>query len=284
MSSSPRPILKRSETHQSPPTAPRYPRSSLLHNSSSPPHGVHFPPSPTLTRTFSAYSSTHYDRSPIVVTPNSCALPERGCPGRTYTLDDPAPQPRQSNWRSGAHNGRHLHPRAVAPAYRASSYEDDDSEDNDSQRTSSRTYSIVPPLIPDLSSESEESDGPVSSSPEPAQYPTPSSYHHPPHSMPIVAPSHPPIPHAPYMPYSTADHHQAYFANSPNALSFLPHPPSPKDEGQKARRRKQRDQSRSREERHARRVADESYKSLSVCKALSNCSLDDSEDGCLGGF
>src|ERR1700728_3993766 len=87
---SPRPILKRSEsTHeQSPQATPRYPRASVLHKTP-PSHGVHFPPSPnSLAQTFSAYSPSLYDRSPIVVSPNSCALPERGCPGRTYTLDD----------------------------------------------------------------------------------------------------------------------------------------------------------------------------------------------------
>lgn len=48
---------------------------------------VHFPPSPIISKTFVAHSPSAYDRSPIVVVPNSCALPERGCPGRTYTLD-----------------------------------------------------------------------------------------------------------------------------------------------------------------------------------------------------
>jgi hypothetical protein len=48
---------------------------------------VHFPPSPIISKTFVAHSPSTYDRSPIVVVPNSCALPERGCPGRTYTLD-----------------------------------------------------------------------------------------------------------------------------------------------------------------------------------------------------
>ena len=48
---------------------------------------VHFPPSPIISKTFAAHSPSTYDRSPIVVVPNSCALPERGCPGRTYTLD-----------------------------------------------------------------------------------------------------------------------------------------------------------------------------------------------------
>jgi len=48
---------------------------------------VHFPPSPIISKTFVAHSPSTYDRSPIVVVPNTLALPERGCPGRTYTLD-----------------------------------------------------------------------------------------------------------------------------------------------------------------------------------------------------
>ena len=109
---SPKPILKRSATE--PPN-----RS----------HGVHFPPSPA-TRTYSAHSAAAYDRSPIVVTPNNCALPERG--GRTYTLEESQP-------RRGISFARDFHPRALAFA-------------------SSR--SPVPQLIPDVSSsESEESDG-----------------------------------------------------------------------------------------------------------------------------
>ncbi|KAI0691069.1 hypothetical protein BC835DRAFT_136124 [Cytidiella melzeri] len=47
---------------------------------------VRFPPRATLvTRTFLAHPSEDYDRSPIVVVPNACRLPERGCPGRTYS-------------------------------------------------------------------------------------------------------------------------------------------------------------------------------------------------------
>lgn len=44
--------------------------------------------SETLTRTFLAHSPAIYDRSPIVVAPNKCRLPERGCPGRTYLPGD----------------------------------------------------------------------------------------------------------------------------------------------------------------------------------------------------
>lgn len=68
----PRPILKRN-----PSTLDRERKQAV----------VHFPPSPIISKTFMAHSPSTYDRSPIVVVPNSCALPERGCPGRTYTLD-----------------------------------------------------------------------------------------------------------------------------------------------------------------------------------------------------
>ena len=47
---------------------------------------AHFPPpgqEPT-----ARYSGVDYDRSPIVVQTNVCALPERGCPGKTYFEDD----------------------------------------------------------------------------------------------------------------------------------------------------------------------------------------------------
>jgi len=46
------------------------------------PH-VHFPPTPSLTSTHIADSPRTYDRAPISISPNLCALPERG--GRVYT-------------------------------------------------------------------------------------------------------------------------------------------------------------------------------------------------------
>jgi hypothetical protein len=232
-----------------------------------------------------------YDRSPIIVSPNTCALPERGCPGRTYTLDDPTSQSSPTNWRPKAQNGRHLHPRAVAFREQSSDVDEDaDEDDDEAQRTPTHIFPVLPSLIPDLSSESDESDGFTSPPPESAIYHNPASYFPPPHPNPIIAPSHPPIPYAAHCSISYSnDGPQAYFSGSPAALSFLPHPTS-SDEGQKARRRKQRsrDQSRSRDEKLAssdpRRGADGSYKSLSVCRALANCSLEGPDDGCLGGF
>ena len=128
--SSPRPILKRSTPS---PHAPTH---------------VHFPPSCSLTSTFTAHSPTAYDRSPIHVTPNHCALPERGCPGRTYAIDDDLHRLR---------SGRDLHPRALAQSFVLPPYRKTLANDDDGQRTPTLAYHL-PALVPDLSSESEESD------------------------------------------------------------------------------------------------------------------------------
>ncbi|KLO20431.1 hypothetical protein SCHPADRAFT_6061 [Schizopora paradoxa] len=98
MSRPARPILKRnSETSSSS-------GMSVSLYGSSPSPKVHFPPSTSLTSTYTAHSASVYDRSPIQVSPNACALPERGCPGRTYMLDASAyddgvsPPPSPSNY------------------------------------------------------------------------------------------------------------------------------------------------------------------------------------------
>ncbi|KAI0305917.1 hypothetical protein B0F90DRAFT_1814753 [Multifurca ochricompacta] len=124
---------------------------------------VHFPPSPTLTRTFFAYSSSAYDRSPIVVLPNTCALPARGCPGRTYIPGCTASSPPNSSPNSHTHKtvmkakGKHMHPRRALGLGLGSEPTPD--------RTTTSSV-IPPPLVPDLSSESDESDGFTSSPPE----------------------------------------------------------------------------------------------------------------------
>lgn len=116
---------------------------------------VHFPPSPTLTRTFLAYSPSAYDRSPIVVPPNACALPARGCPGRTYipgctpsSALSPSPRLRTSKDALKA-GGRHIHPRRVVGFALVPGPTSD----------TLASTSDVPHLVPDLSSESDESDG-----------------------------------------------------------------------------------------------------------------------------
>ncbi|CAE7204197.1 unnamed protein product, partial [Rhizoctonia solani] len=90
---------------------------------------VHFPTAKRdLVKTRVTHSPASYDRSPIVVAPNSCALPARGCPGRTYAPDA---------------IGRSMHP--SAPRRRPST--------------------PCPGLVPDEGS-SDDSDGLISPPPE----------------------------------------------------------------------------------------------------------------------
>ena len=84
----PRPILKRPGVPIEAPV-PRTESKQLLHIDP----GlfqplVRFPSTSSLTCTFLVHSPSSYDRSPITVTPNKLALPERGCPGRTYLPGD----------------------------------------------------------------------------------------------------------------------------------------------------------------------------------------------------
>jgi hypothetical protein len=164
----PRPILKHNRTT----LPPRYPLPPQQAQ-------VHFPPSPILSRTFAALPASTYDRSPIVVAPNTCALPERGCPGRTYySHDDTTPKtsPRSSSFPASSQyssslrnllppsNGKTIHPRAAAVALPPA--------------LSSTTG--VPALIPDLSSESDESDGFAPAQHKHALSYTPRQYYAPP--------------------------------------------------------------------------------------------------------
>ncbi|KAJ4481014.1 hypothetical protein J3R30DRAFT_3287480 [Lentinula aciculospora] len=140
----PRPILKRSPSacHENDSELPFYGMQA-----------VHFPPSPSLSRFYNAHPSSIYDRSPIVVSANACALPERGCPGRTYTLDERNLSTSQSLVKFvPPPRGGHLHPRAL--------------NQRQAQSLQNENFPRCPPLIPDLSSESEESDGFISPPPE----------------------------------------------------------------------------------------------------------------------
>jgi hypothetical protein len=145
----PRPILKQS-SQSHPNLSDDRPLSLRLSQQCR--NTVHFPPSPTLTRTFSAHSPSTYDRSPIVVLPNICALPARGCPGRTYIPGSslgPSPDlhSRKAAISSG---GKHLHPRRAL----GFGLVPEATPDN-----LTITSDIPPPLVPDVSSESDESDG-----------------------------------------------------------------------------------------------------------------------------
>lgn len=112
------------------------------------PH-VHFPPTPTLTSTHTTHSPFAYDRAPIVVSPNICALPERG--GRMY---NPQPSPLLTH---KTPKGCYFHPRA---------YEACEREVLDERFAPFNT----PALIPDLSSSSSE----ASDDSDAYQFPIPS--------------------------------------------------------------------------------------------------------------
>ncbi|KAG9119867.1 hypothetical protein FRC07_004895 [Ceratobasidium sp. 392] len=106
---------------------------------------VHFPTAKReLVKTRVTHSPSSYDRSPIVVLPNSCALPARGCPGRTY---DPTPV---------SPSGRTMHPSAYSSAPMSQS---------PPRIRRPATPCAVPGLIPDEGS-SDDSDGLISPPPE----------------------------------------------------------------------------------------------------------------------
>ncbi|KAF7797581.1 hypothetical protein EIP86_008781 [Pleurotus ostreatoroseus] len=174
----PRPILKRrspSPTQDSapPPTSPRDESAALLNIDPSVLHPlVHFAPPSALARTYAADSPAVYDRSPIVVAPNRCSLPARGCPGKTYLPgDEPerlaaaaafaAARPRGGRRpRDASPAGRHSHPHSRA----ARAHVPHDGYDDDGEAPAVADTHPMPPLIPDgsSSSDSEESDGFVS--------------------------------------------------------------------------------------------------------------------------
>ncbi|KAF4568206.1 hypothetical protein EYR36_010215 [Pleurotus pulmonarius] len=293
---SPRPILKRT------------PSAAIHHDH----HAVHFPPSPSLTRTFEAHCPSTYDRSPIVVLPNSCALPERGCPGRTYAAVDSstsASPPRSRQYagpspptRTPMYAPKDLHPRALSRQH--------DLRDRDSScSTPMGPFSLPPPLIPDLSSESEESDGFVSP-PEPNLFSpsSPRSSHrspnyntkhtqHPSSPYDRYAPTVPSIPQpsAFYAPPSTPTH--------PPHLAPHPHHSPEETQVQIARRRRDRERKRERSRERDRvrgvlvdedeefdagvcstpRVRSSScYKTITT--AFSGFNISEADSSCLDGF
>ncbi|KAG2145465.1 uncharacterized protein EDB93DRAFT_1251336 [Suillus bovinus] len=270
--SQPRPILK----HQQ--TTPNYGRAI---RSSEQLHAVHFPPSPALTRTYSAYPPSTYDRSPIVVAPNTCALPERGCPGRTYTLDEDRPASSSPTSKRSQH-GIHLHPRAVFNHQSQVSPSKLGGIDDGSQSTPWCSSPTQPALIPDLSSGSDESDGYPSDSLNASLKPAP-SIPWPPRALGdpngyITTPS--------YNQYDYPNH-------SPNVHStppFLPYPPSHDANKVRHQRQKDRPWERERGSKYGAYAVDDeprdkpSYRSYVPYGGISLSVLDGSDDSCLGGF
>ncbi|TCD64472.1 hypothetical protein EIP91_004076, partial [Steccherinum ochraceum] len=176
----PRPCLKRSSTspsasdHQ--PYAPIDPANPLLNIDPSILHPlVHFPPHSAIARTFAAHSPAAYDRSPIVVAPNQCSLPERGCPGRTYEAVDPSQHQHQQygyirppSIRSGS--GKHAYPRGGSVAFE----DDDDDTTTSTDLTPIATPTIYAhPLPPSLSDTSSSSSSSSSSESDESDYLSP---------------------------------------------------------------------------------------------------------------
>jgi len=175
------------------------------------PH-VHFPSTPGLTLTGDTYSPGTYDRAPIVPSRNSCAMPERG--GRVYSPSSMRPRPINSYFHPHAFEACELEP------------------------------TTVPALLPDLSSETDESPdecvSPKSASPEPR-----------------VAVRMQGTPYSTPMPIRRT-HSQEEFDH---ALSFLPHPPVPHPKLEKRRNSPHRPR-----------------RSVAFQESVADC------DGCLGGF
>lgn len=175
--------------------------SSFMDNSSALPYAqpfVHFPPSPVLTSTYVVDPPRLYDRTPIVVSQNECALPSRGCPGRTYT-------------QTSKQGGNHAHPNSKYPT---SAYSGMDGF--------FLSPSHPPGLIPDEGS-SEDSDGLVSPPPEPYHYPrTTSPYCH----SSCTPEYHSSLCHAAFAAAAVGNEQQQH------PSMFLPHPPSPRSSKQ----------------------------------------------------
>ncbi|KAA1467866.1 hypothetical protein DENSPDRAFT_770911 [Dentipellis sp. KUC8613] len=186
---------------------------------------VHFPPTPSLASTHLTHSPNQYDRAPIVVTPNACALPERN--ERTY-------------YSHGPDRDRHSKPRVKGSYFHPHAYEATEREPVDVPPPSFHP----PPLVPDISSESDESDTPMTTPPDPQLLP-PLPFH-----LPNTA--HPPL-------------GGMGGAMEDAKRSFLPHPPSPTMEKDKRKRSPSRSRGQLRQARRSEFAAPEL-------------------DGCLGGF
>ncbi|KAJ3536587.1 hypothetical protein NMY22_g5970 [Coprinellus aureogranulatus] len=122
------------------------------------PH-VHFPPTPILTSTALTHSPNVYDRAPIRVSPNSCALPERG--DRTYSPDSASPPTSISPIES------YFHPKRPETMHSLQAWAADGRQSVLLQASHHERYDISPSpaLVADISSESEDSDQCVSPNP-----------------------------------------------------------------------------------------------------------------------
>ena len=151
---------------------------------------VHFPPTPSLSSIHTTHSSRTYDRAPIAISPNVCALPERG--GRTYT-------PASESSLKPPRKGSYFHPEA---------YDACETEPIDDYIPASPPLR-PPPLTPDLSSDSDESEGAGNTLPHHSGRLSPILLHFTQHTQ-----------------SSTQSFSRSKDTLLDSQLSFLPHPPS----------------------------------------------------------
>jgi len=254
------------------------PRSILKHNQPVPPRtpspnstatsrlgcAVRFPSSPKISTVYLTHCPASYDRRPIVVLPNSCALPDRGC--REYEGTSSSPQTSPATTSPPQSWGNHVHPSIFGRMCAGSASSSD--EDSDRRHSSEDFDAFGPPPLTHDDGSSEESDGIASPPPETCgtaspyhrkQYTAPSQLHL--HCDPL---SHPPIPN-----YDASQHLEQHQATE-YSLSFLPHAPSSPHSPRKRSEKK-----------HG--AGDYKLK-----RASPPCSFADSwgaaDDSCLGGF
>jgi len=134
--------------------------STLLEQS---PH-VHFPPTPILTSTALTHSPNVYDRAPIRVSPNNCALPDRG--ERTYGSDDDQGSPAAS---SSPPMESYFMPRRLETMHSLQAWAVDGCQSMLLGTPHQRSSPPSPLLVHDMSSESDDSD--QCGSPEPLNSP-----------------------------------------------------------------------------------------------------------------
>ncbi|KZT27618.1 hypothetical protein NEOLEDRAFT_1130643 [Neolentinus lepideus HHB14362 ss-1] len=216
---SPRPILKRDP----PSTIPSNPLPFATCPTLFSPK-VHFPPTPTMTSTHPTHSPFTYDRAPIIVSPNACALPERGgrevYSGERQDRSVERPRGRSRDRKAVSIKGSYFHPRAYEaceaelPAGHTGVVDADC--DVESMTPLPATIPLPPPLVHDISSsESDESD--VTTPPDIHSEASP--------SLSFASACKSQYPNSHYHPsLNTAFASQAEM-NS--ALAFLPYPPSP---------------------------------------------------------
>ncbi|EIN14326.1 hypothetical protein PUNSTDRAFT_140643 [Punctularia strigosozonata HHB-11173 SS5] len=202
----PRPILKQdssdsSESSESDGSNNPFPFATCSNNAVNSSH-VRFPPTPKLSCAQVTYSPYQYDRAPIHVSPNVCALPDRH--ERDYK--------EQRCRRTGRDvpKGSYFHPRA----YEACHIE--------SAGTTPPAYD-PPPLVLDVSSESD--DSPVTTPPDPRSRNMPPRAFHQFSSGPMSPPIYPPG-------ITPQDN-----VTLGDALTFLPHPPTAPGKERSGRKR-----------------------------------------------